>query len=186
MSVSKLGLLEGLLYSLGDEGIEVNQLCELLELTPSQLKDLANEYDRETLQIIFYGNKCILTAKPIMHQYLEKLMIDNMNTKLSQAALETLSIIAYNQPVTRSDIEVIRGVNSDASVKTLIAKGVVESKHNDQSRSQLLYTTDYFLNVFGLTSLDELPKSTNEENEQEEMDLFFSSINEKQNNEEQS
>lgn len=53
MSVSKLGLLEGLLYSLGDEGIEVNQLCELLELTPSQLKDLANEYDRETLQIIF-------------------------------------------------------------------------------------------------------------------------------------
>ena len=51
-----------------------------------------------------------------MHQYLEKLMIDNMNTKLSQAALETLSIIAYNQPVT-SDIEVIRGVNSDASVK---------------------------------------------------------------------
>lgn len=108
-----------------------------------------------------------------MHQYLEKLMIDNMNTKLSQAALETLSIIAYNQPVTRSDIEVIRGVNSDASVKTLIAKGVVESKHNDQSRSQLLYTTDYFLNVFGLTSLDELPKSTNEENEQEEMDLFL-------------
>ena len=53
MSVSKLGLLEGLLYSLGDEGIEINQLCELLELTPSQLKDLANEYDRETLQIIF-------------------------------------------------------------------------------------------------------------------------------------
>ena len=52
-----------------------------------------------------------------MHEYLEKLMIDNMNTKLSQAALETLSIIAYNQPVTRSDIEVIRGVNSDASVK---------------------------------------------------------------------
>ena len=53
MSVSKLGLLEGLLYSLGDEGIEINQLCELLELTPSQLKDLANEYERETLQIIF-------------------------------------------------------------------------------------------------------------------------------------
>ena len=54
MSVSKLGLLEGLLYSLGDEGIEVNQLCELLEITPSQLKDLASEYERETLQIIFY------------------------------------------------------------------------------------------------------------------------------------
>ena len=69
MSVSKLGLLEGLLYSLGDEGIEVNQLCELLELTPSQLKDLANEYDRETLQIIFYGNKCILT-EILMHNWL--------------------------------------------------------------------------------------------------------------------
>lgn len=183
MSVSKLGLLEGLLYSLGDEGIEVNQLCELLEITPTQLKDLASEYDRETLQIIFYGNKCILTAKTIMHPYLEQLMLDNVNTKLSQAALETLSIIAYNQPVTRSDIEVIRGVNSDASVKTLIAKGVIESKHNEQSRSQLLYTTEYFLNVFGLTSLDDLPKTTNDENEQEEMDLFFSSMNESENEE---
>ncbi|WP_323702304.1 SMC-Scp complex subunit ScpB [Mammaliicoccus sp. Dog046] len=185
MEVSKLGLLEGLLYSLGDEGIDTNQLCEILELTPVQLKELAETYERETLQITFYGSKCILTAKPIMHPYLEQLMIDNMNTKLSQAALETLSIIAYNQPVTRSDIEMIRGVNSDASVKTLIAKGVIESKHNEQSRSQLLFTTDYFLNVFGLTSLDELPKSTNEENEQEEMDLFFSSMNDQTNNEEQ-
>ena len=87
-----------------------------------------------------------------MHPYLEQLMLDNVNTKLSQAALETLSIIAYNQPVTRSDIEVIRGVNSDASVKTLIAKGLKESKHNEQSTSKMLYTTEYFLNVFGLTS----------------------------------
>lgn len=178
MSVSKLGLLEGLLYSLGDEGIEINQICDLLEITQTQLKELSKEYDRETLQIVFYGNRCILTAKPLMHPYLEKLMIENMNTKLSQAALETLSIIAYNQPVTRSDIEIIRGVNSDASVKTLIAKGVVESKNNEQSRSQFLYTTEYFLNVFDLTSLDDLPKSSNDENEQEEMDLFFSSMNE--------
>ena len=66
--------------------------------------------------------------------------------KLSQAAMETLSIIAYNQ-LTRSDIEMIRGINSDGAVKTLIARGLVEAKDVDHSRSHHLITTDLFLNV---------------------------------------
>ena len=65
--------------------------------------------------------------------------------KLSQAAMETLSIIAYNQPLTRGDIEMIRGINSDGAVKTLIARGLVEAKDVDHSRSHHLITTDLFL-----------------------------------------
>lgn len=93
--------------------------------------------------------------------------------KLSQAAMETLSIIAYNQPLTRGDIEMIRGINSDGAVKTLIARGLVEAKDVDHSRSHHLITTDLFLNVFGIENLDALP--TTEEDEAE-MDEFFSNL----------
>ena len=65
--------------------------------------------------------------------------------KLSQAAMEALSIIAYNQPLSRSDIELIRGINSDGAVKTLIARGLIEAKDEEDSRSQQLYTTELFL-----------------------------------------
>lgn len=70
--------------------------------------------------------------------------------KLSQAAMETLSIIAYNRPLSRSDIELIRGINSDGAVRTLIARGLIEAKDVENSRSHALQTTDLFLNVFGI------------------------------------
>lgn len=73
--------------------------------------------------------------------------------KLSQAAMETLSIIAYNQPLSRSDIELIRGINSDGAVRTLIARGLIEAKDVENSRSHALQTTDLFLNVFGIEKL---------------------------------
>ena len=72
--------------------------------------------------------------------------------KLSQA-METLSIIAYNQPLSRSDIELIRGINSDGAVRTLIARGLIEAKDVENSRSHALQTTDLFLNVFGIEKL---------------------------------
>ncbi|MDU3989602.1 MAG: SMC-Scp complex subunit ScpB, partial [Staphylococcus sp.] len=95
--------------------------------------------------------------------------------KLSQAAMEVLSIIAYNQPLSRSDIELIRSINSDGAVKTLIAKGLVEAKVVNEQRSQQLITTDLFLNVFGMKSIEELP-STEEDNE--EIENFFSTLTE--------
>lgn len=73
--------------------------------------------------------------------------------KLSQAAMETLSIIAYNRPLSRSDIELIRGINSDGAVRTLIARGLIEAKDVENSRSHALQTTDLFLNVFGIEKL---------------------------------
>ena len=79
--------------------------------------------------------------------YIEQLVKEKSKMKLSQAAMETLSIIAYNQPLTRGDIEMIRGINSDGAVKTLIAR-LVEAKDVDHSRSHHLITTDLFLNVW--------------------------------------
>lgn len=93
--------------------------------------------------------------------------------KLSQAAMETLSIIAYNRPLSRSDIELIRGINSDGAVRTLIARGLIEAKDVENSRSHALQTTDLFLNVFGIEKIEDLP--TTEEDE-EEMDDFFSNL----------
>ena len=102
--------------------------------------------------------------------------------KLSQAAMESLSIIAYNQPLSRSDIELIRGINSDGAVKTLIARGLVEAKEEADSRSHQLYTTELFLNVFGIEHLDDLP-TTDEEDE--EIEAFFSNlVNQKGDNHE--
>lgn len=97
--------------------------------------------------------------------------------KLSQAAMETLSIIAYNQPLSRSDIELIRGINSDGAVRTLIARGLIEAKDVENSRSHALQTTDLFLNVFGIEKMEDLP--TTEEDEEEMEDFFSNLVNQK-------
>ena len=96
--------------------------------------------------------------------------------KLSQAAMETLSIVAYNQPITRSDIELIRGINSDGAVRTLVARGMIEAKDVEHS-SHHLYTTELFLNVFGLETIEDLP--TTEEDDEEMEDFFSQLVNQK-------
>ncbi|CAC6950187.1 Segregation and condensation protein B [Staphylococcus aureus] len=105
--------------------------------------------------------------------YIEQLIEQKSQMKLSQAAMEVLSIIAYNQPLSRSDIELIRSINSDGAVKTLIAKGLVEAKVVNEQRSQQLITTDLFLNVFGISNIEDLPTT---EEDDEEMDAFFSNL----------
>ena len=99
-------------------------------------------------------------------------------TKLSQAALETLAIIAYNQPITRVEIEDIRGVNSDRAVQTLIARSLIEEKgrKNTVGKPVLFGTSIDFLTFFGLSSLEELPELPENINEvaiEQEADLFF-------------
>ncbi|AMY04734.1 SMC-Scp complex subunit ScpB [Staphylococcus condimenti] len=176
------GILEGLLYTAGDEGLEIEQLTEILEISEEALSELVANYNSPGLIIQQYGSTLVLTTKSEVASYVEKLVKNQSNMKLSQAAMEVLSIIAYNQPVTRSDIEIIRGINSDGAAKTLIARGLVEAKVEDNSRSQQLYTTPLFLNVFGMTNLDELPTT---EEEEEEIESFFNNlINQKGDNNE--
>lgn len=167
------GILEALLYTSGDEGLEQKQLLEILELNENELDQLIDTYQSPGLVIQKFGTTYVLTTKKDASSYIEQLIEQKSKMKLSQAAMETLSIIAYNQPLTRSDIEMIRGINSDGAVKTLIARGLVESKEVDHSRSHHLITTDLFLNVFGIESLESLPTT---EEDDAEMDEFFSNL----------
>ncbi|MCG2360668.1 SMC-Scp complex subunit ScpB [Staphylococcus epidermidis] len=171
--MDNIAILEALLYTSGDEGLEQKQIIDILDINLNQLEDLVSKYHSQGLTIQRYGSTYVLTTKKETSTYIEQLVKEKSKMKLSQAAMETLSIIAYNQPLTRGDIEMIRGINSDGAVKTLIARGLVEAKDVDHSRSHQLITTDLFLNVFGIENLDVLP--TTEEDEAE-MDEFFSNL----------
>ncbi|HDG1890582.1 TPA: SMC-Scp complex subunit ScpB, partial [Staphylococcus aureus] len=130
-------------------------------------------YSSHGLMIQRFGTTYVLTTKKEAATYIEQLIEQKSQMKLSQAAMEVLSIIAYNQPLSRSDIELIRSINSDGAVKTLIAKGLVEAKVVNEQRSQQLITTDLFLNVFGISNIEDLPTT---EEDDEEMDAFFSNL----------
>ncbi len=167
------GILESLLYTAGDEGLDEKQLLEILDISKDQLVELIENYSSHGLIIQRFGTTYVLTTKKEAATYIEQLIEQKSQMKLSQAAMEVLSIIAYNQPLSRSDIELIRSINSDGAVKTLIAKGLVEAKVVNEQRSQQLITTDLFLNVFGISSIKDLPTT---EEDDEEMDAFFSNL----------
>ncbi len=167
------GILESLLFTAGDEGLDEKQLLEILDISKDQLVELIENYSSDGLIIQRFGTTYVLTTKKEAATYIEQLIEQKSQMKLSQAAMEVLSIIAYNQPLSRSDIELIRSINSDGAVKTLIAKGLVEAKVVNEQRSQQLITTDLFLNVFGISSIEDLPTT---EEDDEEMDAFFSNL----------
>ncbi|RXK19304.1 SMC-Scp complex subunit ScpB [Macrococcus sp. DPC7161] len=176
MKTSKLDIIIGLLYALGDEGINEHTLAKIVSLTEFQLSDTIKDFYHPILKIEKYGNHYYLMTSESLKPYLEQLVTVQNEKKLTQASLETLAIIAYNQPVTRHEIEITRGVNSDGPVKTLIEKGLVEAKYSGESRSQLLQTTELFLVTFGLNSLDDLPQDEQLTTTEDEMDLFFSTL----------
>ncbi|UXR79272.1 MULTISPECIES: SMC-Scp complex subunit ScpB [unclassified Staphylococcus] len=165
--------ITALLYTVGEDGIEAEQLISSLNIDEATLEEAMSGLTLPGLTVQKYGNTYVMTTEKEMEPYIESLILNKVSTKLSQASMEVLAIIAYNQPVTRSDIELIRGIASDGPVKTLIAKGLVEPKQQPDVRGQQLYTTDLFLNVFGLNHLDDLP-TTDEETE--EIESFFSNL----------
>ncbi|UXR75302.1 MULTISPECIES: SMC-Scp complex subunit ScpB [unclassified Staphylococcus] len=165
--------ITALLYTVGEDGIEAEQLLTSLNIDEATLNEALSALELPGLMIQKYGNTYVLTTQKDMEPYIESLILNKVSTKLSQAAMEVLAVIAYNQPVTRSDIELIRGIASDGPVKTLIAKGLVEPQQDPDVRGQQLYTTDLFLNVFGLKQIEELP-TTDEETE--EIESFFSNL----------
>lgn len=178
MTNDKINIVLGLLYAVGDEGVEITQLADILELTPSQLSDIIRDFQHEIFEIQKLGNKYYLMTNETLNPYLEELVTATNEKKLTQASLETLAIIAYNQPVTRHDIEMMRGVNSDGPVKTLIERGLIKSTEVDGERARQLVTTEFFLTTFGLSSLDDLPRDETMTSDASEMELFFKNLNE--------
>jgi segregation and condensation protein B len=97
-------------------------------------------------------------SRPAHAPVVERFVLDGQTSRLSQAALETLAIVAYRQPVSRARVSAVRGVNVDAVMRTLVTRGLVEEAGNDRETGAVLYrTTELFLHKLGLTSLDELP-----------------------------
>lgn len=182
-------VVEGLLFASGDEGITIKQLCHVLDTTESAAIHLIEElkYDYEHtdrgLMMMQSQDAIHLTTKPEHSAYFKKLLETPQSSRLSQAALETLAIIAYRQPITRTEIEEIRGVKSDGPVQTLINRSLIEDMGRKETigRPILFRTTKDFLTFFGLTSLDELPplpESDTNETSIQEVDLFFERFNE--------
>lgn len=187
------GLIEGLLFASGDEGLSKKQLSSIMELSTEAVEQLVEilkvDYERTDRGIsIMKSNETYhLTTKPDHAAYYEKMMESPQSSRLSQAALETLAIIAYQQPITRTEIEEIRGVKSERPVRTLLSRLLVQEvgRKEGVGRPILYGTTTEFLTYFGLRSLDELPPLPKEMNQsdtdvEEEADLFFKNFSDRQ------
>ncbi|PGM58879.1 SMC-Scp complex subunit ScpB [Bacillus sp. AFS053548] len=180
-----VGVLEGLLFVAGDEGISIVELSETLELSQSDvlelIESLKKEYENPNrgLQIRILANRYKLTSKREHGEFFKKLVESPSNSSLSQAALETLAIVAYQQPITRTEIEDIRGVKTEKPIQTLVSKYLIKEvgRAEGTGRAILYGTTSEFLDYFGLKNIKELPPLPQDlkmEEVEEEADLFFS------------
>lgn len=185
MEIKELkAITEGLLFASGDEGISKKQLVGILALDEKTVEHIINElkYDYDHIErgiTIMQSHEVFhLTTKPEHTPFYQKLMETPQSSRLSQAALETLAIIAYQQPITRTEIEEIRGVKSDRPVQTLLARSLVEEvgRKEGVGRPIMFGTSKDFLTYFGLKSLEELPplpEDVAESDVEHEADLFF-------------
>lgn len=158
------GALEALLF-VTDEPVNAIVMADMLEIEPAQAEEalgrlrdrLASEGSGIVLREVAGGWR--LFTHPAYHELVEKYVVSWDTRKLSQAALETLSIVAYSQPITRARISAVRGVNSDSSVNSLVEKGLLrEVGTEDAPGNPVLYaTTQTFLEKFGLRSVADLP-----------------------------
>lgn len=178
------GILEALLFAAGDEGLSVKQIASTLEITEYQATDivesLKEEYvsDVRGIQVIEIAGVYQMTTKKEHSDYLKRLVETSSTQGLSQAALETLAIIAYKQPITRAEIDEIRGVKTERPIHTLVTKVLIKEvgRAEGSGRAYLYGTTKEFLDYFGLNSIDELPPladNSDDSFESGEADLFF-------------
>lgn len=184
------GIIEGLLYVQGDLGLTIKQIEDILEISEEEAKrlvlSLKNYYEENNrgLRINYLGNTIKLTTKEEHQEYYQKLLEDEKNHNLSQSALEVLAIIAYNEPITRGDLENMRGVDSTYVLRRLLAKGLIkECGKSDLPGRPILYkTTDDFLDYFGLASINDLPSIELKEDDSSPKDLYTSIYKEGDNN----
>ena len=182
MKDNKIAVLEGLLFVVGDEGLTLDQICNILEIGMEDAKELLMELKKSYedtsrgIRISYLGNAFKLTTKKEHKAYYEKLIVNPETNTLSQSALETLAIIAYHQPITRVEVDEMRGVNNSWVIRKLVAKGLVKEvgKSTMPGRPNLYGTTSDFLDYFGLATINDLPKLPSDEVDNDETDLFQS------------
>ncbi len=173
-------VLEGLLFLSGNDGITFDQIKEILGVDDKQGKELIaklyQDYQANDrgLQLELLGGAFKLTTKKEHKEYYEKMLSEEINSELSEAALETLAIIAYNQPITRTQVDELRGVSSSHIIRKLLIKDLIQDcgKSDLPGRPILYSTTPHFLDYFGLSNLQELPAIEKKETKEQEEDLF--------------
>ena len=159
------GPIEAVLFVAG-EPVEEEALRMALQVTPEALsvalEALAGqyEYERRGVRLLRFGRSVQLSTRPEYAPVVERLLQPVQRQSLSQAAMETLAVIAYKQPATRGDVEAVRGVKCDYSVQSLLAKGLIVSagRRDTLGRPMQFVTTDAFLRHFGIDSIEQLPQ----------------------------
>ena len=176
-------ILEGLLFLSGEEGLTMDQMMhglQNLEMDDIRvlLDALKKEYSSSSkgIELVEYANRFKFVTKEFVYPYGKQLFEEYKQPTLSQAAMETLAIIAYNEPITRGQVEKLRGVDSTFVIRTLVARGLIkECGKSDLPGRPLLYkTTDDFLDYFGLSSREELPDISKLEEDTNPKDLYTS------------
>lgn len=160
--------IEAILYAAGHP-VEYEKLSLVLGLDVSDIKNMvdamAKEYNNEKskrgILLLTYPDSCQFATKEKFLPYIREALGIKRGGNLSNSTLEALAVVAYNQPVTRSYVDAVRGVDSSYAMTSLIDKGLIESKErlDAPGRPMLYTTTEKFLRVFGLSSLDELPET---------------------------
>lgn len=167
-NISPSALLESVLF-VASGPVPLSRLAKTLEITKTAVNSLLHEletsYKTSGLRLQWSDEAVQLTTAPAAGMVIERFLGLEVTSRLSQAALETLAIIAYMQPVTRPRIDQVRGVNSDGALRTLLSKAVIEEvgRMDTPGRPILYGTTPQFLQHFGLSKLDELPNLEEEE-----------------------
>ncbi|MDX1769987.1 MAG: SMC-Scp complex subunit ScpB [Planococcaceae bacterium] len=182
--------IESLLFVTGDDGLTIKQLEIITEEHSKDLieaiKALQNDYassEVRGIEIKELAGTYQLISKKENAEIIQKLVENPTNQSLSQASLETLAIIAYKQPITRIEVEDLRGVKSERPIHTLVAKGLIHEvgRAEGTGRAILYGTTNEFLNAFGLMNLQELPPLPDEVVDSEDdgqTDLFMTKFQE--------
>lgn len=170
------GRIEAILFVAG-EPVSVRDLAKVLQIGEKELsrvlKEIKDEYDYENRGFLLkrFGSHVQLATRPLYSEDVVRLLQPVQQQSLSQAAMETLAVVAYKQPATRAEVEQVRGVKCDYSLQSLILKGLIEEAgRKDTIGRPILYrTTDQFLSHFGIQSLDELPPMPENETEINDM-----------------
>lgn len=161
----QLGVLEGLLFAVGEEGISIEQASYVLEVSNTAVQalfiDLKERHQLKSsgISIVEIGGVFKMTTKKDHAPFLKRLIQNPSQKGLSNAAMEVLAIIAYKQPLTRHEIESIRGTSSDNVLRKLLTFSLIEEagRLDGPGRPILFKTTDDFLDHFGIKTLEELP-----------------------------
>ncbi|RLQ95045.1 SMC-Scp complex subunit ScpB [Falsibacillus albus] len=183
------GILESLLFAAGDEGLNLKQITAVMEIEEHEalevIQTLKEDYDEGSrgISLTEMAGTFQLVTKKEHAPYLKKLVESPGMSTLSQAALETLAIVAYRQPITRAEVEEVRGVKTERPLQTLVSKGLIKEvgRAEGTGRAILYGTTREFLDYFGLKNIEELPplpEKIDDEAMEEDADLFFEKFQE--------